>query len=213
MSAHGEREVALSAHERCSKFSIIVGINFPKLEEESGFVILGHCFKEWKSKSYMLEKILLTQKYSFVKSVHMCACICKLMCLCVHKYVCVCSWDHVGMHMWKCEHMSFCVCIVGVHACMCVCGYMCVIVYVSTCKYTCLCMWVCLSMWLYAYACVSVSVCICVIVCAHACVCEMRYVCVPCLDSPALSSQQGGHTVYVSLIPELCVSNLKINPT
>lgn len=40
------------------------------------------------------------------------------------------------------------------------------------------------------------------------------FVCVPCLDIPALSSQQGGHTVCcVSLRLELCVLKLKINST
>lgn len=46
MSKFAAQEVALSAHEGCTNFSIIVDTNFRKLEEgREWLVILGHYFK------------------------------------------------------------------------------------------------------------------------------------------------------------------------
>jgi len=164
----------------------------------------------------MLEKIPLTQKYSFVKSVYVCtrvhACASKWVCVCV--CMCVCSCGHAYVKVWiyvflcvncGCAYLRVCV---WIYVCDCLCMHVWVymFVHVSLHEYMCVCMHV----WVW----VNVFTCVWLCVHMHACVYEMMYVCVPCLDIPALSSQQGGHTVcWVSLRPELCVLNLKINST
>ena len=190
ISKFADQEVALSAHEGCTNFSIIVGTNFCKLEEEREWlVILGHYFKGWKSESYILGRIPLTQKYLLVKSVY----VCTRVHACVRNYMGVCVFVCISV----CMCLTVCACIcesvsISLHACRCVCMYVNV--------YICLCMWVCVSIYVCVWSCVHV--------CAHACVCDNVCLC------PAVPSQRGGHAVCcVSLRPELCVSNLEVSST
>ena len=128
---------------------------------------------------YVRENTTYT-KYSFVKSVYVCthahARVSECMWLCVHKmYLCLC--DHVGIHMWNCERMFFCICIMYVHACMCVniCVRLCIYMWihmfehVSMHEYLCVIMYACMHE--YDYMCVHVCdyVCICMHVCVRLC--------------------------------------------